>query len=163
MFRSRVLFSLAFLVSGSLWPGPALRAGAFSCDDISFMPMDFSVDYETEVQPIFTSSCSNCHVDSPFPLGGLRLDPGKSLADLVNVPSSQDAQLIRVVPFSAAQSLLFHKVNCEEPEIGARMPQGRSPISLQDQARIYDWIQQGALASPAVPDLISKAEFETRG
>lgn len=163
MARTRILLKLSLLLPLSLLTGPAPRAGSFLCDDLSTIPIDFSVDYETEVQPIFTSSCANCHVESPFPSAGLRLDAGKSLGDLVNVTSTQNAQYIRVVPFSAAQSLLFSKVNCEEPEIGARMPQGRSPISLDAQARIYDWIQQGALATPAVPDLISRAEFETRG
>lgn len=125
--------------------------------------MDFSVDFETEVQPIFTFGCANCHVQSPFPEAGLRLDPGKSLGDLINVTSPQNPQYIRVVPFVPELSLLFDKVNCEEPRIGARMPLGRSAITIQDQARIYDWIKQGALATPAVPDLISKAEFEVRG
>lgn len=160
-FRSLLLLTL--LAAGTLSPAPEIQAGALTCDDFSSVPMDFSVDYDTEVQPIFTLSCANCHVESPFPSAGLRLDVGKSLGDLINVASSQNAQYIRVVPGAANQSLLFHKVNCEEPELGARMPQGREPISLEAQAKIYDWIQQGALATPAVPDLINRAEFEVRG
>lgn len=164
-------YLLALLIPCSvLVPGAQPLAGPVNCDDLSAVPMDFSVDYETEVQPIFTGGCANCHVESTFPLGGLRLDAGKSWFELVNQPSSQFANILRVQPGSAAQSLLFRKINCVDPalpptypNLGDRMPQSREPLTLENQARIYDWIQQGALATPAVPDLISKAEFETRG
>lgn len=137
--------------------------GSFDCQDLSLVPMDFSVDYETEVQPIFTGSCANCHVSSPFPDAGLRLDPGKSYNDLVNVPSVQDGTLLRVKPFDASQSVLFSKVNCDGPLVGLRMPLDRSPLTPEAQALIMDWINQGALPVPAVPDLLTRADFETRG
>jgi len=137
--------------------------GDMECDDLSTTLQDFSVDFETEVQPIFTGGCANCHVQSPFPDGGLRLDPGKAYFELVNVASAQNPNIMRVLPGRADLSLLFLKVNCNAPPVGVRMPLERTNLTPQDQARILDWINQGALATPAVPELLFRAEFEARG
>ncbi len=163
MFAPTLLLLPAILYAMALGATTGDPHGSFDCQDLSLVPMDFSVDYETEVQPIFTGSCANCHVSSPFPDAGLTLDPGKSFDNLVNVTSVQDGTLLRVKPYSATQSVLFSKVNCDAPLVGLRMPLERSPLTPEAQALIMDWINQGALATPAVPDLVSRADFETRG
>jgi hypothetical protein len=68
-----------------------------------------------------------------------------TFATLVNVDSSQNPTVERVVPFSADSSLLFRKVNCNSPDVGSRMPQGRPSLSLDEQRLIRDWINQGAV------------------
>lgn len=126
--------------------------GGDGCDDLSSVPPVDPIDFETHIQPIFTNPCTTCH----FPggaaqAGGTDLDlrAGQSYDQLVNVASDQDASWLRIQPFSLANSLLFQKVNCSDPPVGERMPQGGPYLSLQQQALIRDWIVQGALAEPA--------------
>lgn len=133
-----------------------------SFDDLSSIPIDWSIDYETEVQPIFTLACLGCHSESQGSVAvGLRLDSGVSHFDLVDVQSPQITSWVRVKPFQPEQSLLYSKLNCVDPVVGVRMPIGGA-LTLADQAKIYDWIKLGANAGFVNPDLITRASFETR-
>ncbi len=118
------------------------------CDTLDPAPLDASVEYES-IQAIFTGGpgqparCTTCH--SPNVSAGLSFAPENSFAALVNVDSSQDPTIKRVVPFSSGASLLFRKVNCNAPGVGSRMPLGRAALSLDEQRLIRDWIDQGAV------------------
>lgn len=122
-------------------PGP-------DCDTLDPAPVNTSVEFEA-VQAIFTGGagqparCTTCH--SPSTSAGLSLAPENAFAALVNVDSSQNPTLKRVIPFLADSSLLFRKVNCNNPGVGSRMPLGRPVLSLDEQRLIRDWINQGAL------------------
>lgn len=127
----------------------ALRApNPSGCDTLDPTPVNASVEFET-IQAIFTGGagqearCTTCH--SPNVSAGLSLAPENAFAALVNVDSSQDPTIKRVVPFSSSASLLFRKVNCNDPGVGLRMPRGRPALSLDEQRLIRDWIDQGAL------------------
>lgn len=126
--------------------------GGEGCDDISAIAPVAGVDFETDIQPIFNSRCVTCH----FPggaaqAGGTDLDlrEGQSYDQLVGVPSDQDGSWTRVQPSSFNSSLLFQKINCFDPPVGERMPQGGPYLFNQQQALIRDWINQGALPEPA--------------
>jgi hypothetical protein len=119
------------------------------CDVLDPAVINPSIEYAEVIQPIFTGGatqvarCTTCH--SPNSSGGLSLAVGASHAAMVEVNSVQDATIKRVVPFDASASLLFRKVNCATPGVGARMPRGRPAISADEQRLIRDWINQGAL------------------
>jgi len=131
------------------------------CDSIDSVPVRFDIDFGADVQPIFDQHCANCHVDSGgAPSAGMELDAGISWFQLVGVTSSQDASLTRVVPWNAAGSLLFQKVNCYVPGVGSRMPFERTELSVEEQAVIHDWIALGA--SSTTSEVIFGSGFEPR-
>jgi hypothetical protein len=142
-------------------PWAEVRA-ADMCDSIDAVPVTFTVSYQSAIQGIFNANCVACHTntaDSPPP-ADLSLDPGLSWSQIVNHSSSQDVSLTRVVPNRPDISLLYHKVNCALPDIGARMPYGGPYLSVEDQALIHDWIAGGA--PPDTTDTIFRSGFEIR-
>jgi mono/diheme cytochrome c family protein len=141
--------------------GAAVSSSPSDCDSIDAVPMRFDIAYALDVQPIFDQHCANCHVDSGgAPEAGMELDSGVSWFQLVGVASSQDPGLTRVIPFDAANSLLFQKVNCYIPAIGDRMPFERDELSTQEQAIIHDWIATGASAGAS--EAVFYSGFEDR-
>jgi hypothetical protein len=147
----------AALLSGALLLTVGTRAFTLplgspgGCDDLSAVPAFTQFRYE-QIQNIFdtltdpkdpdSGLCTSCHAGSTG-AGGLGLGAGFSYATLVNVPSAQSATILRVQPGSAIDSLLFQKVNCDDPEVGFRMPPG-TPLSLTQQRFFRDWIELGA-------------------
>ena len=138
--------------------GVALRAAAFAaallvcapvsaqssgCDNLRELPINFNVQWQTQVKPIFNEllggRCTSCH-NSGGSAGGLNLsdDPVDAIYNVIFV----------VTPGNVPNSLLFDKVNCDSPTIGNRMPFGSTPLTIAEQALIYDWIEQGALGDP---------------
>ena len=92
------------------------------------------VDYETQVQTILNSSCTNCHGNS----GGLSL---ASYDALMSGGNSGDA----VVPSDHASSLLWQRI-----EDGS-MPPGNNPDLTSDEINVIaTWIDEGANAVPVV-------------
>ncbi len=153
------------------WTPPYITPAADECDSLDSVPMRQNVDYNTQIQPIWSTRCANCHVDVE---GGnaaadLFLDPPNSWFFLYNEHSSQDGALVRVEPGMPLQSLLFTKLNCEIVEVGVRMPRQRPPIPIVEQALVHDWILAGALEGTpgglpqGVEDTIFRARFEIRG
>ncbi len=135
------------------------------CDSIAATPATYAIDYQADIQPIFSSGCANCHVDSAgAPEADLDLNPEPSWFNLVGVNSSQDPAQSRVTPRDALRSLLFRKVNCDIPGPfleSERMPQNRPDLPLSQQALIYDWIMAGAPFEPT--DTIFFNGLEPRG
>ena len=124
------------------------------CEPLDPAPLNAAVEFAS-VQAIFTGGagqaarCTTCH--SPNVSAGLSLAPENAFAALVNVDSSQDPTIKRVVPFSSSTSLLFRKVNCADPGVGLRMPRNGPPFLSPDEQRlIRDWIDQGALQQQRV-------------
>ena len=138
---------------------PALAASG--CDSIASIPITWNIDYSNDIQTVFNNRCSNCHVKSGgSPEAGLDLDPGASWDALVNAPSQEQLGRSLVVPGRPLDSVLFEKINCETPNAGMRMPRGRSPLPLSEQALIFDWILLGAPLTPS--DFIFLDGFEPR-
>ena len=103
------------------------------------------ISFANEIQPIFNRSCAvaGCHA-SARPPHNLDLSAGVARGNLVNVPSALNPAFIRVVPGNADQSLLYLKVSQSNPPVGAQMPP-QNPLPLEEQQKIRDWINQGAL------------------
>ena len=158
VFRPRTfLFAVALSVA-PVQAEPLLEG----CDDLSSVPLNVNVDYDTQIQPLF-SGCVSCH-NSGDPRADLNLEPGVAPATLIYVASAQNGNVIRVLPSEPKHSLLFQKVNCEIQDTGFfRMPVG-GILSLQEQALIYDWIEQGARAfffGDPLSDVVFRDAFES--
>lgn len=138
---------------------PALAATG--CESIASIPITWNIDYSNDIQNVFNSRCSNCHVDhGGAPEGNLDLDPEFSYDGLVNAPSSGQPGRFLVVPGQPLDSVIFEKINCDNPDSGNRMPNGRPPLPLAEQALIFDWIMLGAPRLQT--DFIFMTGFEPR-
>lgn len=103
------------------------------------------VSFAATVQPIFTASCalSGCH-SSGSAAAGLVLAPGAAYQNIVNVSSSEQPALRRVMPGNADASYLVRKIRGDAGISGGRMPLNRTPLPADEIAAIVDWINQGA-------------------
>ncbi len=134
---------------------------ASGCESIATVPITWNIDYSNDIQAIFNNRCSNCHVKSGGnPEAGLDLDPGASWDSLVNAPSQEQLGRLLVVPGQPLASVVFEKINCATPNAGMRMPRGRPPLPLSEQALIFDWIMLGAPIGHT--DVIFLGGFEAR-
>ncbi len=122
-------------------------AQAAGCTDLNTVqppvPAFTQFSLQLNVASIFQANCGGCHINGGSS-GSINLDPANILVQLVNVPSAQNNQFIRLIPGDAANSLLFQKINCDSPSVGSRMPLGGDPLSNAQQRYIQDWINAGA-------------------
>ena len=142
------------LALGIAAPAAANLLGGTGCVDLSGQPINFNVDWQTQIKPIFneffpTGRCTSCHNDGQLD-GGLDLTDEGIDAIYKIVPAGY------VVPGKPELSKLLDKVNCDDPGMGgARMPFGQNPLTFAQQELIYDWIAQGALGDvedePPIP------------
>ena len=101
------------------------------------------VDYLLSVQPIFDNHCVSCH-SGTFGSGVLELD---SFQRLIEGDSNNGPV---VLPFNADSSLLYKvllrdSVIVPNEPICCRMPKNADPLPIEQQATIYNWINEGAL------------------
>lgn len=151
MKRPMLRRSLPWLVLLAGVPTAAIAAVTpCEADDLDAVPVHYNVDFETEIQPIFSVVCQACHIAGTS--GGLSLAEGAAYGNLVGVPANNpNAGMSRVTPGDPEASFMFKKINCTnlnsipDTPYGRRMPRSGPPyLSAEDQARILDWIQQGA-------------------
>ncbi|HKX58842.1 MAG TPA: hypothetical protein VJN00_05690 [Steroidobacteraceae bacterium] len=105
-------------------------------------PVVTAVNFDAQIQPIFSQRCDHCHSGSSAPQG-LRLDAGNSYGDLVDVPSQEVPSLKRVDPGDPDNSYLVQKVE-GTAAVGGRMPLGGSRIPQEEIDLIRQWISEGA-------------------
>lgn len=93
---------------------------------------------------VFSVNCavSGCHGGATVQQG-LRLDPGFSAGNLINVASPQDATLIRVIPGNPGGSFLIQKLEGTQT-VGIRMPAFSPPLPQATIDVIRQWILNGA-------------------
>lgn len=106
---------------------------------------------------VFTPVCVQCHAGANAPVG-LRLDEANAFNDLVNVPSQQVNNLLRVEPFNPDRSYLVQKVE-GTAAVGLQMPRNLPPIPPDDMQLIRDWISDGALETSAATATAAAAMF----
>ena len=102
-----------------------------------------AVDYETEIQPIWTASCVGCHGNS----AGLSLAAGSSYDNLVDVSSSNYAPALRVVSGDPSTSVLYNKVAGTGVN-GQQMPQNGTPLTAEQLTLISTWITELGAVTP---------------
>jgi hypothetical protein len=91
-------------------------------------------------------SCVTCHTATGrTPSGGLNLDHALAYDQLVNVPSRQRPDLMRVTPGNPDASYMVHKIEGRTSIIGRRMPFNGPPFLTDGQIQIMRrWIDIGA-------------------
>ena len=93
---------------------------------------------------VFSVRCAvpGCH-GGPTAQQGLRLDPGFSAGNLINVASPRDATLIRVIPGNPDASFIIQKLEGTQT-LGDRMPLFGPYLPQTTIDVIRQWIQDGA-------------------
>jgi hypothetical protein len=108
-----------------------------------------------EIQDTIFTICTNCHIGAGAPRG-LRLDAANSYALLVNVPSVEVPELLRVNPGNPDASYIVQKIQ-GNAAVGGRMPLG-GPFLSQDRIDLVRrWIAAGAPAPVAVANKLTVA------
>ena len=93
-----------------------------------------SIDYSTQIQPIFNSRCISCHGGA----GGLYLT---SYNNVMNGGNSGDV----IIPYDYTNSLLWQYVN------SGYMPPSATDLTQTQIDLIAQWIDEGALPEPYEP------------
>jgi len=175
MLRSAILSALLLAV------GTASAQNASSCrelPDAIDTAIRYDVNFLVDILPRLQNTpgagesglCQTCHIsggtqnlnmNQSNARSNLIVDPGTLLETgrpAVGQPlPPPPTPLLRVKPGAPAQSLLFLKVNCNVPGVGAPMPSG----SMEFQALIHDWIAAGAIMPAEMGgDRISLGSFE---
>ncbi len=143
---SAVSFVLLFVVAACVGDGTGLDENG---NPIGTPPPGDSVTLSGDVQPILTANCavSGCHAGTS-PAVGQNLSAGQAYAAIVNVPSQEAPDLMRVRPSLPDSSYLVHKIQGTQGSVGGsggRMPLGGNPLTAEQIATIRAWITAGAL------------------
>jgi hypothetical protein len=109
---------------------------------------------------IFTPTCasSSCH-GGGAPAAGLNLTAGNSYAALVGIASTEDANIMRVVPFDAANSYLMQVLDGTAASGTVMPPSGMLPQTNIDAVRT--WINNGAMDDTLQPPPAAPAQVLT--
>ncbi len=113
------------------------------CTPLAGLPINLDVKWQTQIKPIInetfeTGRCTSCHNPGQF-------DGNLDLTDLGIDAIYKLLPAGYVIPGQPFESPLFDKVNCDQPGFGGlRMPFVQSPLTVDQQGLIYDWIAQGA-------------------
>lgn len=108
--------------------------------------------YAANIQPIFNSYCTSCHVGSSPPQG-LSLAGGVSYSQIVNVAATELPSMLRITPSSPGNSYLLHKINGTQatlpgafvpPGPGGQMPLFGCCVSAGEVTTLTNWINTGA-------------------
>ncbi len=101
-----------------------------------------TVDYDTQIQPIFNGNCTGCHGNN----GGLDLSSGNSYNNLVDV-QAQGYAALRVTSGDPSASVLWNKIE-NTGTYGGQMPPSSS-LSESDKDLIETWITELGATTPS--------------
>lgn len=102
----------------------------------NFLVANERIDYTTQVKPILSRHCLECH-DAKVQKGGLRLDSAKAIFQGGDSGTS-------VVAGDAKKSLLIDVLHADS--VYPRMPYKRSPLKAAEVKILTQWIAEGAVA-----------------
>jgi hypothetical protein len=100
------------------------------------------VDYQTQIQTIFNSNCTSCHINGGGYFGGL------DLSTYENLMSGNSNNGPVVTAGDGANSYIIQKLQGTAP--GSQMPDGASPLPADSINLIAQWIDEGALENPVL-------------
>jgi len=95
------------------------------------LPLYAEIDYNSEIQPIFNSRCTNCH-------SGSDAEEDLSLISYNNLMNGGDSGDV-IIPYDHANSLLWQYIN------SGFMPPGNNDLTDSQVNLIAQWINEGAL------------------
>jgi methionine-rich copper-binding protein CopC len=101
---------------------------------------------------VFTPICTKCHIGAGAP-EGLQLDAAHSYALLVNVPSVEQAAVMRVAPGAPDNSYIIRKLQDTAGISGGQMPLGGPYLPQSTIDVIRQWITSGAQQTAAAMSL----------
>jgi mono/diheme cytochrome c family protein len=108
----------------------ALGAAGFA-----FMTAGHSVDYNTEIKPIFNKKCITCH-------GGVKRQSGFSLLFRSDALAINKSGKPAIIPGDPSHSEMIRRLTLKDPE--ERMPYKHPPLTDDEIATLKKWIKQGA-------------------
>ena len=100
----------------------------------------YAVDYNTEIQPIFNSNCTNCHHVGSASYSNHQLD----LTSYSGLMSGGESGVV-VIPGNSNASILYNQISEGD------MPPGGINLSSTLVELIAQWIDEGALFEPNEP------------
>lgn len=110
-----------------------------------YPPSSWAVSFEKDIQPIFTKSCVKCH-GNRHPKAGIDLSVGHAYQSIVNQPSSEVPDMMRIKPGKPAQSYLWLKLQ-HTASRGTGMPRWlffSRHLPQKQLSLIKIWIESGA-------------------
>ncbi|MBC7827252.1 MAG: DUF1553 domain-containing protein [Chitinophagaceae bacterium] len=94
-----------------------------------------TIDFNTEVKPIFNDKCISCH-------GGVKRKAGFSLLFRSEAMANTESGKPAIIPGKPDQSELIRRITLNDPE--ERMPYKHEPLSKKEIEILRQWIKQGA-------------------
>jgi len=138
MFRKALLACALFLIGcGKLKELP-------TAPGVGGEPIDPTATFSRVQNEIFTPTCAQLgYHDRLGRQEDQQLTAGVAYAQIVNHPSVEMPQLVRVAPADPANSYLYRKIT-GAGITGDRMPQGGPYLSDAQIKLVRDWIRRGA-------------------
>src|SRR5450432_2512021 len=94
-----------------------------------------TIDYNTQVKPIFNKNCITCH-------GGVRRKAGFSLLFRSEALANTESGKPAIIPGDPEHSEMIRRLTLKDPE--ERMPYKHAPLSANEIDILRKWIKQGA-------------------
>ncbi len=94
-----------------------------------------TVDYNTEIKPIFNKKCITCH-------GGVKRQSGFSVLFRSDALAVNKSGKPAIIPGDPSHSELIRRLTLKDPE--ERMPYKHPPLTDDEIATLKQWIKQGA-------------------
>ena len=100
-----------------------------------FMISGHTVDYNTEVKPIFNKKCITCH-------GGVKRQSGFSLLFRTDALAINKSGKAAIIPGDPSHSEMIRRLTLKDPE--ERMPYKHPPLTDDEINTLTKWVKQGA-------------------
>jgi hypothetical protein len=94
-----------------------------------------TVDFNTEVKPIFNKKCITCH-------GGVKRQGGFSVLFRSEALANTESGKPAIIPGEPGKSELIRRLTLNDPE--ERMPYKHDPLTEDEISTLKKWIKQGA-------------------
>jgi len=94
-----------------------------------------TIDYNTQVKPIFNKNCITCH-------GGVRRKAGFSLLFRSEALANTESGKPAIIPGDPEHSEMIRRLTLKDPE--ERMPYKHEPLAASDIDILRKWVKQGA-------------------
>ena len=94
-----------------------------------------TIDYNTQVKPIFNKNCITCH-------GGVRRKAGFSLLFRSEALAKTESGKPAIVPGDPEHSEMIRRLTLKDPE--ERMPYKHEPLTSNEIDILRSWVKQGA-------------------
>lgn len=102
----------------------------------------FSVDYKTQIMPIFNTKCYACHsVAKGKVKGDVALDTAEKLGEVIG-PGKQ------IIPGDPAKSTLLISCKLPDDDSDVMPPKGKNRLTEPELALLDTWIKEGASLTP---------------